>query len=249
MAPGGTGDHAGEPDLTGPLVRLEQAGRTFTNGDIVVRALADASIDIRRGELLVVLGPSGSGKSTLLNLIGAMDRPTSGHVWFDGTDLAHASDARLTDFRRRHVGFVFQFYNLIPTLTARENVDLAVELAEHPLSSDTALTMVNLKHRSDHFPAALSGGEQQRVAIARAIAGDPDLLLCDEPTGALDIEASRQVLSVLLDLRTRLNKAVVIITHNQAIAGLADRVVHIRDGMLSAVTLVEAPVDVTELSW
>ena len=242
MAPAGVG-------VIRAPVRLDSASRTFTNGEIVVHALADATIEIQRGELLVVLGPSGSGKSTLLDLIGAMDRPTSGHVWLDSTDLADASDAQLTDFRRRYVGFVFQFYNLIPTLTARENVELAVELSDYPIDSDAALALVNLGLRGEHFPCALSGGEQQRIAIARAIAGDPDLLLCDEPAGALDIESSRQVLSVLLDLRTRLNKAVVVITHNHAIAALADRVVHIREGRLSAVERVNAPVDVADLSW
>lgn len=221
----------------------------YRMGEVDVPALRDASLEIYKGEFLVIVGPSGSGKSTLLNLIGGMDRPTSGRVRFDGTDLAAASDADLTLYRRNEVGFVFQFYNLVPTLTALENVQVAVEIASDPLDPMEALAMVGIADRADHFPSQLSGGQQQRVSIARAIVGNPRMLLCDEPTGALDLETSRQVLGLLTSLNRDLGKTIVLITHNGAIAGIGQRVATIRDGNIAAVRINEHPTPVERIQW
>jgi len=218
-------------------------------GEVDVPALRDASIDIRDGEFLIIAGPSGSGKSTLLNMIGGMDRPTSGSLTFLDEDLAAASDRELTLYRRTQVGFVFQFYNLVPTLTALENVQVAIEIVDDPLDPTEALRMVALDDRADHFPSQLSGGEQQRVSIARALASNPRLLLCDEPTGALDIDTSKQVLGLLVDLNRDLRKTVVLITHNNAIATIGDRVAVIRDGAIREVHVNEQPTPVAEVSW
>jgi len=231
------------------LLSVREADKVYRMGEVDVHALRGASLDIYDGEFLIIVGPSGSGKTTLLNLIGGMDRPTSGQVLFDGRDLSRASDRALTRYRRREVGFVFQFYNLVPTLTALENVQVACELADDPLDPLEALRLVHLEDRADHFPAQLSGGEQQRVAIARALAGRPRLLLCDEPTGSLDLEASREVLGMLVGLNRDLKKTIVLITHNGAIARIGHRIAHIRDGAISAVEANAAPCPVEEVTW
>jgi putative ABC transport system ATP-binding protein len=202
-------------------------------GPTLVRALDDVDFDLEAGEILALLGPSGSGKSTLLNLIGGLDTPTAGSIQYQDHDLARASDDALTAYRREHVGFVFQFYNLIPSLTARENVELAAELVARPMAAAEALAMVGLGGRLDHFPSQLSGGEQQRVAIARAIVKRPALLLCDEPTGALDGKTGRLVLEALLEVNRALATTTAIITHNAVIGEMADRVVTMKDGHLA----------------
>src|SRR5574339_1040788 len=206
--------------------------KVYQMGEIEVLALRGVDFDVSSREFVVLLGPSGSGKSTLLNILGGLDIPTSGEVIYKDHNLTTAGDSALTDYRRTHVGFVFQFYNLIPSLTARENVALVTELVGHPMTPEDALGMVGLEHRLDHFPAQLSGGEQQRVAIARAIAKRPDVLLCDEPTGALDITTGIVVLEALDRVNRELGTATVIITHNAAIAGMADRVLKLGDGRI-----------------
>ncbi len=231
------------------LVRLEGVSRTFTMGDVSVPALREVSMTVERGEVLVVLGPSGSGKSTLLNVIGGIDRPTAGRVWFAQTELSGLDDGGLTAYRRQRVGFIFQFYNLVPTLTAYENVLSAAELVDDPLEADAALEMVGLADRAGHFPAQLSGGEQQRVSIARALAKRPELLLADEPTGALDLEMARQVLGVLQRLNRDGGLTVVLITHNLAIAAIADRSVHLVSGRVTETTSNAHPIPAGEVSW
>lgn len=232
-----------------PLLRLQDVNKTFRMGEVSVEVLRNFSLEIYEHELLVMVGPSGSGKSTILNLLGGMDRPTSGHVWYRNCDLAQASDAQLTTYRRDAIGFVFQFYNLVPTLTARENVMASTEIAKNPLDVDEVLALVGLSERQDHFPAQLSGGEQQRVSIARALAKNPELLLCDEPTGALDFETGKRVLRLLVDLRNRLGKTVLIITHNSAIADIADRVIHLRSGEIVELTTNDSPLPPEEIVW
>jgi putative ABC transport system ATP-binding protein len=231
------------------LISVRNASRVYRMGEVDVHALRDASLDVHVGEFLVILGPSGSGKSTLLNLIGGMDRPTSGEVHFGGRDLGRCSDRELTEYRRAEVGFVFQFYNLVPMLTALENVQVATEISNDPMDPLEALALVELAGRAEHFPGQLSGGEQQRVALARALAGNPKLLLCDEPTGALDLATSRQMLGLLLRLNRDLGKTVVLITHNGAIARIADRTAYIRDGGLHDIQVNEQPLAVTEITW
>jgi len=206
--------------------------KTYRMGDVDVHALQGVDLDLFPGEFVVILGPSGSGKSTLLNILGGLDAPTDGIVQFREHRLVGASERELTQYRREHVGFVFQFYNLIPSLTARENVELVTEIAEHPMPADAALREVGLGERLDHFPAQLSGGEQQRVAIARAIAKQPDVLLCDEPTGALDAETGRVVLEALTSVNASLGTTTVVITHNVPIAQIADRVLRMRSGRI-----------------
>jgi putative ABC transport system ATP-binding protein len=218
-------------------------------GEITVPALRAVDLDLFRGELVVILGPSGSGKSTLLNILGGLDVPTSGTVHFFEHDLTAANDRELTRFRREHVGFVFQFYNLIPSLTARENVALVTEIAERPMDPVEALKLVGLGARLDHFPTQLSGGEQQRVAIARAVAKGPDALLCDEPTGALDYETGKIVLEVLDRVNRELGTTIAIITHNAAIAAMADRVVRLRSGEIAELTRNARRATPAELSW
>lgn len=232
-----------------PILAVQSVSRIYRMGEVDVAALRGASLDIHDGEFLIIVGPSGSGKSTLLNLIGGMDRPTSGTVRFLDRDLSRASDRELTLYRRTQVGFIFQFYNLIPTLTALENVQVAIELLEDVMEPTEALEMVGLEERADHFPSQLSGGEQQRVAIARALAGNPRLLLCDEPTGAVDLETSRQILALLADLNRRLRKTVVLITHNSAIAGIGTRVAHMRDGAIYSLEINEHPTPPEEVQW
>jgi putative ABC transport system ATP-binding protein len=223
--------------------------KIYQMGEVTVQALRGIDFDLAAGEFVVLLGPSGSGKSTLLNILGGLDVPTSGEVVYKDHNLTTAGEAALTEYRRTHVGFVFQFYNLIPSLTARENVALVTEIVEQPMTPEQALAMVGLNHRLDHFPAQLSGGEQQRVAIARAIAKRPDVLLCDEPTGALDITTGVVVLDAIARVNREIGTATVVITHNAAIAGMADRVVRLFDGRVTAVTRNERKVAVSELEW
>ncbi len=224
-------------------------GKTYHTGVVDVRALHDVDLDIARGEFVVLLGASGSGKSTLLNILGGLDVPTSGEVWFADHRLTGASEAELTAFRREHVGFVFQFYNLIPSLTVRENVALVTDISPHPMPIDEAIAMVGLTPRQHHFPAQLSGGEQQRVAIARAIVKRPEVLLCDEPTGALDYQTGKMVLEVIARINAELGTTAVVITHNAAIAAMADRVVYLGDGTIQRVERNARRVSPSELSW
>lgn len=218
-------------------------------GEVEVHALRGVDLDLYEGEFIVLLGPSGSGKSTLLNILGGLDVPTAGTVTYRERDLTSDDDALLTSYRRNHVGFVFQFYNLIPSLTARENVALVTEIAKNPMVPKVALEMVGLGHRLDHFPAQLSGGEQQRVAIARAVSKQPDVLLCDEPTGALDIQTGIVVLEVLQRVNRELGTTTAVITHNAAIADMADRVVHVSDGRITSVDRNTKKVPPSELRW
>ncbi|MGE3511637.1 MAG: ABC transporter ATP-binding protein [Vicinamibacterales bacterium] len=218
-------------------------------GEVTVQALRGVDFDLYPGELVVLLGPSGSGKSTLLNILGGLDVPTAGSVVYQDHNLTTAGEAALTDYRRSHVGFVFQFYNLIPSLTARENVALVTEIVDKPMTPEEALALVGLDHRLDHFPAQLSGGEQQRVAIARAIAKRPDVLLCDEPTGALDITTGVVVLAAIERVNRELGTATVVITHNAAIAGMANRVVRLADGRIAGIDVNARQRDVHELQW
>ena len=233
----------------GPLLRLEGASRVFRMGEVEVPALIDADLAIQPGEFVVILGPSGSGKSTLLNLLGGMDRPTVGSVWHHDTELSALTDDALTDYRRLTVGFIFQFYNLVPTLTAYENVQVATELVSDPLDPGAALKLVDLADRADHFPAQLSGGEQQRVAIARALAKRPELLLSDEPTGALDLATARNVLGILQRLNREQRLTVILITHNPAIARIARRNIRLVSGRVAESRINETPIEASEVSW
>jgi putative ABC transport system ATP-binding protein len=223
--------------------------KVYEMGEVRVEALRGVDFDLAPGEFVVLLGPSGSGKSTLLNILGGLDVPTSGDVIYAGHNLTTASEAALTAYRRTEIGFVFQFYNLIPSLTARENVALVTELVDRPMSPDHALELVGLGQRLDHFPAQLSGGEQQRVAIARAIAKQPAVLLCDEPTGALDITTGVVVLEALERVNRELGTATAVITHNAAIAGMADRVVRLADGRVVGVETHARKAAARELQW
>jgi putative ABC transport system ATP-binding protein len=223
--------------------------KTYGSGDAQVRALVDVDLEIRRGEFVVLIGASGSGKSTLLNILGGLDAPTSGEVRFADHVLTGASEAELTRYRREHVGFVFQFYNLIPSLTVYENVALVTDIAEHPMAIDEALSWVALSERRDHFPSQLSGGEQQRVAIARAIVKQPEVLLCDEPTGALDYATGKRVLEVIAKVNAELGTTAVVITHNVAIAGMADRVIRLGDGRVQSIEVNAHKLAPSELSW
>jgi len=215
------------------VFRVEALTKVYLMGEVQVHALRGVDLGLFGGEMTALLGPSGSGKSTLLNIIGGLDTPTSGRVWYQGQDLTAAGDRELTRYRRRHVGFVFQFYNLIPSLTARENVAVVTEIAESPMAPEQALEVVGLDSRMDHFPAQLSGGEQQRVAIARAIAKNPAVLLCDEPTGALDSATGVVVLEALERVNRELHTTTALITHNAAISAMADRVIRLADGHLA----------------
>jgi len=232
-----------------PVLRIRSVGKTYGSGETAVHALRDIDLDVRSGEFLVLLGASGSGKSTLLNLLGGLDRPSSGQVDFFDHHLTDASDDELTRYRREHVGFVFQFYNLIPSLTVQENVALVTDIASDPMPVDEALALVALTPRRDHFPSQLSGGEQQRVAIARAIVKRPQLLLCDEPTGALDYQTGKLVLEVIADVNRELGTTAIVITHNAAIAGMADRVIRLADGRIASIDVPERRLTPSELSW
>ncbi len=223
--------------------------KVYGLGDAAVHALAGVDLDLHAGELVVLLGPSGSGKTTLLNVLGGLDVPTSGTLSYGGVDLTAAGEDELTRFRRESVGFIFQFYNLIPSLTARENVALITEIASDPMPPETALVMVNLGARLDHFPAQLSGGEQQRVAIARAIAKRPAVLLCDEPTGALDVRTGIVVLEAIERVNRELGTLTVIITHNAVMADMADRVIHFSDGRVHHSRRNERRAPVASLNW
>jgi putative ABC transport system ATP-binding protein len=232
-----------------PVLRARSLCKTYGSGDTAVHALRDVDLDVARGEFIVLLGASGSGKSTLLNILGGLDVPTSGDVEFLGERLGAAGDDALTRFRREHVGFVFQFYNLIPSLTVAENVALVTDISEDPMPVDEALALVALTPRRDHFPSQLSGGEQQRVAIARAIAKRPQLLLCDEPTGALDYATGKLVLDVIARINSELGTTAMVITHNAAIAGMADRVVRLADGRIASIEKPERRLTPAELAW
>lgn len=231
------------------LLHLDGVGKTFRMGEVSVNALKAVNLEIYHGEFLVMVGPSGSGKTTMLNIIGGLDQPSFGKVWYQEEDLSAVSQRELTRYRRETVGFVFQFYNLVPTLTARENVMVATELVKNPIDVDEALRLVGLTDRSNHFPSQMSGGEQQRVAIARALAKNPELLLCDEPTGALDYETGKKVLRLLIDLKNTLGKTVLIITHNAAIAEAADRVVRLRSGEIVETHTNPHPKPPEDIEW
>ena len=234
-----------------PRIVFEARGLTkiYGSGDVQVRALRGIDLESRLGELVVLLGPSGSGKSTLVNILGGLDTATSGSVTYHGRDLTKAGDKELTEYRRYHVGFVFQFYNLIPSLTARENVAVVTEIARKPMKPEAALELVGLQSRLDHFPSQLSGGEQQRVAIARAIAKNPAVLLCDEPTGALDSATGVLVLEALENANRELGTTTVIITHNSPIADIASRVFQLHDGMIAKTHTNERKKAARELHW
>jgi len=234
---------------TSTVFRARHIAKVYRTGEVEVHALRDVDLDINRGEFIVLLGPSGSGKSTLLNILGGLDVPSSGQVLFGEQDLSTAGEAALTAYRRQHVGFVFQFYNLIPSLTVRENVQLVTDIADHPMPVDEAIDRVGLTPRRDHFPAQLSGGEQQRVAIARAIVKRPDVLLCDEPTGALDYQTGKLVLEVIARINEELGTTAIVITHNAAIANMADRVVSLGDGRIQRVQTNAHKLKPSELSW
>lgn len=231
------------------LMQLDRVTRTYVMGEVRVAALKETSLDIYEGELLVILGPSGSGKSTLLNIVGGMDLPSEGGVHYRGEDLSQAGDTRLTSYRRNEVGFVFQFYNLIPDLTARENVELAANLVDEPLEAPVVIKEVGLEGRMAHFPSQLSGGEQQRVSIARAMVKNPRLLLCDEPTGALDHQTGKLILGLLAKINRDRGSTVIIVTHNTGIGAMAHRVVRMRSGEIADVIENRQPVSPERIDW
>ena len=232
-----------------PVFSAQGLTKVYQAGEVTVQALRGVTFDVDAGEFVVMLGPSGSGKSTLLKILGGLDVPTSGSVRWRDHDLSHASEKELTRYRREHVGFVFQFYNLIPSLTARENVELVTDLVPNPMTPEDALNIVGLSARLDHFPAQLSGGEQQRVAIARALAKRPECLLCDEPTGALDIETGRLVLEALARANEELATTTIVITHNATISAMAHRVLKLADGRLAASEVNSHRLTPAELQW
>jgi putative ABC transport system ATP-binding protein len=242
-------ESGGNVETARPVFYARGLEKTYHMGEVDVLALQGVDLDLFEREFVVILGPSGSGKSTLLNILGGLDAPTGGEVRFRDHDLVAADDRALTQYRREHVGFVFQFYNLIPSLTARENVALVTDIATKPMRAEEALALVGLGDRLDHFPAQLSGGEQQRVAIARAIAKRPDVLLCDEPTGALDAETGRLVLRTLVDVNREVGTTTAVITHNAVIAGIADRVLRMTSGRISDVQRNTTRLSVDDLSW
>jgi putative ABC transport system ATP-binding protein len=231
------------------IMRAQDLCKSYKMGEVTVEALKNASFELYEGELVVVLGPSGSGKSTLLNIIGGMDTATKGELYYRDTPLHTADSKQLTFYRRNDVGFVFQFYNLMPNLTAYENIGLAVQIVQNPLPIEELLEKIGLSDRAEHFPSQLSGGEQQRIAIARALAKNPQILLCDEPTGALDFSTSIQVLVLLKDFCTTYNKTVIIITHNTAIAQIANRVFHLKDGRIVNIESNPHPIPPEKVTW
>ena len=235
--------------MSAALFDIRELTKIYRMGEVEVHALRQVNLTLDEGQFIVLLGPSGSGKSTLLNIIGGLDVPTSGRVFYRSAELTQADEAELTAYRRQHVGFVFQFYNLIPSLTATENVALVTEISDQPMTPEEALRLVHLDQRGAHFPAQLSGGEQQRVAIARAIAKRPAVLLCDEPTGALDISTGIVVLEALAAVNAELGTTTVVITHNAAIAQMADSVIRLADGQVTTVEARTSKLSPRELSW
>ncbi|HML36373.1 MAG TPA: ABC transporter ATP-binding protein [Bacillota bacterium] len=231
------------------ILKAESLSKSYQMGEIEVKALQDASFEIQEGEFVVILGPSGSGKSTLLNIVGGMDLPTSGKAFLRGAEITAYNERELTEYRRNKVGFVFQFYNIMANLTAEENVELATEISQDPLPIDEILAAVGLSERRDHFPAQMSGGEQQRVSIARAVAKNPELLLCDEPTGALDFNTGIAILGLLRKVNREMGKTVVVITHNSDIAYMADRVIKMRSGRIIDDHVNESPMAPEDIKW
>ena len=231
------------------FVEFENVGKTYKMGEVEIKALHDATFQVEKGELVVIVGPSGAGKTTLLNILGGMDTLTTGKVYLDGNEISALNKKQLTNYRRHDVGFVFQFYNLIGNLTALENVELANQICKDPLSAEEVLKNVGLSERMKNFPSQLSGGEQQRVAIARALAKNPKLLLCDEPTGALDYQTGKAILQLLQDTGRKTGMTVIIITHNSALTAMADRVIRVKNGTVSSVERNEHPQDIAEIEW
>lgn len=231
------------------FVEFQDVGKTYHMGEVEIKALHDATFEVEKGELVVIVGPSGAGKTTLLNILGGMDMLSTGRVLLDGQEISAMNKKQLTEYRRHDVGFVFQFYNLIGNLTALENVELANQICKDPLSAEQILRDVGLEARMKNFPSQLSGGEQQRVAIARALAKNPKLLLCDEPTGALDYQTGKAILKLLQDTGRRTGMTVIIITHNGALTAMADRVIRVRNGTVTSVVKNEHPQDIAEIEW
>lgn len=231
------------------FVKLEQVTKVYRMGEVEIRAVDGIDFEIQKGEFVVIVGPSGAGKTTVLNILGGMDSASTGRVWVDGQDIAKYSAKALTKYRREDIGFVFQFYNLVPNLTALENVELAMQICKNPLNARMVLREVGLEGRLKNFPAQLSGGEQQRVSIARALAKNPKLLLCDEPTGALDYNTGKAILRLLQNMCRERGMTVIVITHNQAIAPMADRLIHIKNGQVSGMELNDHPTSIDEIEW
>ena len=231
------------------FVKFEHVKKIYNMGEVSIEALTDADFEIEKGEICVIVGPSGAGKTTLLNILGGMDTLTSGKIWLDGKEISRYSQKQLTTYRRYDIGFVFQFYNLVQNLTALENVSLATQICKNPMDSAEALEKVGLSHRINNFPSHLSGGEQQRVAIARALAKNPKLLLCDEPTGALDYNTGKAILKLLQDTARQNQMTVIIITHNQAITPMADRVIHIKNGAVASMEINNSPMPIDQIEW
>ena len=231
------------------FIEFCDVGKTYRTGEVEINALHDVNFEIEKGELVVIVGPSGAGKTTLLNILGGMDTLSTGKVYLDGREISGLNKKQLTDYRRHDVGFVFQFYNLIGNLTALENVELANQICKDPLNAEQILVDVGLEARMKNFPSQLSGGEQQRVAIARALAKNPKLLLCDEPTGALDYQTGKAILQLLQDTGRKTGMTVIIITHNGALTAMADRVIKVRNGTISSVSVNETPQDIAEIEW
>ncbi len=231
------------------FVKFEHVKKIYNMGEVSIEALTDADFEIEKGEICVIVGPSGAGKTTLLNILGGMDTLTSGKIWLDGKEISRYSQKQLTTYRRYDIGFVFQFYNLVQNLTALENVSLATQICKNPMDSAEALEKVGLSHRINNFPSQLSGGEQQRVAIARALAKNPKLLLCDEPTGALDYNTGKAILKLLQDTARQNQMTVIIITHNQAITPMADRVIHIKNGAVASMEINNSPMPIDQIEW
>ncbi|MFC1962519.1 ABC transporter ATP-binding protein [Chloroflexota bacterium] len=241
--------NGGQPGTGEPIVRLEKVSKSYRMGAVEVKALSDVSLEVMAGEFVVFLGPSGSGKTTLLNLVGGLDSPSSGQVIVNGINITHMKANQLTGFRRTQIGFIFQFFNLIPTLTAKENVELASELVAHRMSSEALLREVGLGDRMNHFPGELSGGENQRVAIARALATDSPLLVCDEPTGSLDFETGKRIFKLLMTLNDQKRKTIIVVTHNAPVGDIAHRVIRMRDGKITDIVQNTYPLDPEELKW
>ena len=231
------------------FVEFENVGKTYHMGEVEIHALHDATFSVEKGELVVIVGPSGAGKTTLLNILGGMDTLTSGKVYLDGQEVSALNRKQLTQYRREDVGFVFQFYNLVGNLTALENVELANQICRNPLDAEPVLNDVGLGGRMKNFPSQLSGGEQQRVAIARALAKNPKLLLCDEPTGALDYQTGKTILKLLQDTGRKTGMTVIIITHNAALTAMADRVIRVKNGTVASVTVNPNPQNISEIEW